>query len=445
MNKTDDKNIRYVVAVNANARSLSPKIESLADCMHELDADIAVITETWLQDWSVSDSTIDLAGQHGLDLFTLNRHNIAANGRQYRGVAISARSARASFKVMSMPNPEHFEVLGIAGKIKGISEKVVVIAVYIPPNYPRHRADACLDYVADVVSEAKRTFASAMIIVAGDWNQWSTGHVLQEHPDMSEVEHGPTRNGRKIDQFLVNFGRSVVESDTLPPLDDGLGRTSDHLISYFKASVRRQEQAKTSYSYRHYTKEGAVKFQEWIANADFSSVLAPPDPNVQLDGFLAKLEEATGACFSMKTTTRREADPLWINSQVRSLARRRRKIYRREGRSHQWKALMKKSRALVRKRAAKYWENQKKTLLQGDANRAFFKSIRAYKSREKPPNFDVRNLFESRLNDAQVAEKLADHFNGISSEFEGVTLSHWSYPLYLKGRLYASYFICLLL
>ena len=319
-----------------------------------------------------------------------------------------------------MPNPEHFEVLGVSGTIRGVREKVVVIAVYIPPNYPRHRADSCLDYVADFISEAKRTFASAMIIVAGDWNQWSTDYVLLEHPDMIEVQHGPTRNDRKIDKFLVNFGRSVIESDTLPPLDDGLGRTSDHLIAYFKATVRRQEHEKVTYSYRHYTEEGALKFAEWVARADFAAILASSDPNEQLDLFLNKLEEATNACFSLKTTTRRESDPPWINSQVRSLARRRRRVYRREGRSHQWKALMKKSRALVRKRASKYWETQKKTLLQGDANRAFFKNIKAYKSSEKPPNFNVRNLFENSLSDHQVAERLADHFNGISSEFDGL-------------------------
>ena len=56
---------------------------------------------------------------------------------------------------MEMSNPEHFEVLCVAGKIKGVGERVVVVAVYIPPNYPRHRADMCLDYVADTISEAK--------------------------------------------------------------------------------------------------------------------------------------------------------------------------------------------------------------------------------------------------------------------------------------------------
>ena len=36
--------------INTNARSLCPKIGSLIDCFNELDAGIAVVTETWLRD-----------------------------------------------------------------------------------------------------------------------------------------------------------------------------------------------------------------------------------------------------------------------------------------------------------------------------------------------------------------------------------------------------------
>ena len=182
-------NYKKFAVINANARSLGPKIESLADCIYEVSADVAIVTETWLQNGSVENTTVDLAGEHGLDIFSLTKQNISSNGRQYGGVAITTRASRTTFKKVDIPNPEHFEVLCIAGKVKSIREKVVIIAVYIPPNYPKHKADACLDYVADTVSEAKRRFPSPMIVVAGDWNQWPMGQVLQEHVDLVEVDH----------------------------------------------------------------------------------------------------------------------------------------------------------------------------------------------------------------------------------------------------------------
>ena len=388
--------------------------------MGELEADAAIVTETWMQNRSVDSSAIDAAGEHGLDSFVLNRQVIASNGRQYGGVAIFGRSSSTKFSVVEIANPESFEVLCIAGKVNKIKEKVVIVAVYIPPNYPKVKADACLDYVSDVVSEAKRRFESPMITVAGDWNQWDVRRVLDEHPDLAEVDHGPTRGDRKIDKFLVNFSRSITDSDVLPPLDDGYGRKSDHSIAFFKTKIRILPDKQVSYRYRHYTDEGARKFQEWISTHDFADVYSEADVNRQLSNFLDSLGSRMDEFFPFKTTVRREKDPPWINPHVKALIKKRRRVYHREGRSSKWKALMKKVRKLVRKRAANYWDHQKRNLLSTDAGRTFFKNVKSYNCKERPPVFDVRSLFSASDDDSAVAEKLADHFNGISLEFNGL-------------------------
>ena len=387
--------------------------------MSEIEADVAVVTETWIQDRASEGTTIDAAGEHGLDTFLLNRQDVAANGRQYGGVAIFGRSSSAKLSVVDMINPENYEVLCVAGKINKIKEKVVVIAVYIPPNYTKTKADLCLDYISDAVSEVKRKFESPVIMVAGDWNQWDVKRVLDEHPDLAEVDHGPTRGDNKIDKFLVNFQRSVVESDVLPPLDDGQGRESDHRIAFVKTKFRIIQDKKVTYSYRHYTEAGARNFQAWVANHDFSPVLMATDVNQKLELFLACLGQKMDQFFPYKTTVKRERDPPWINPHVRALIRKRRRVYHREGRSTKWKDLMKRVRKLVKKRAANYWNYQKKSLLKPDAGRTFFKNVKSYNCKEKPPQFDVRSLFPD-LSDSEVSERLADHFNGISQEFDGL-------------------------
>ena len=406
--------------LNTNARSLAPKIESLADCMGELEADTAVVTETWMQNSAVDNAAIDVAGEFGLDSFVLNRNVIAANGRQYGGVAVFARSSSTKFSRVEINNPDNFEVLCVAGKVNKVKEKVVIIAVYIPPNYPKVKADSCLEYIADVVAEAKRRFESPIIAVAGDWNQWDVRKVLDDHPDLAEVNHGPTRAGRKIDRFLVNFPRAIAESDVLPPLDDGLGRLSDHSVAYFKAKFTVIPDKIVSYRYRHYSEDGARKFQDWVASYNFDEVYQQQNVNDQLERFLSAMEGSMNAFFPYKTTTRQERDPPWINPHVRALIRKRRRVYHREGRSEKWKALMKKVRKLVRKRASNYWEHQKRTLLSKDAGRTFFKNVKSYNCKERPPIFDVRSLFPANDSDATIAEKLADHFNGISLEFDGL-------------------------
>ena len=387
--------------------------------MSDIEADVAVVTETWIQDNAVEGTMIDVAGEHGLNTFVLNRQVIAANGRQYGGVAVFSRAASTKFSQVEVNNPDSFEVLCVAGKVNKIKEKVVVIAVYIPLNYTRVKAESCLEYVSDVVAEVKRKFDSPVIMVAGDWNQWDVKRVLDEHPELDEVVHGPTRGDRKIDKFLVNFPRSVDESDVLPPLDDGLGRVSDHGIAYFKAKFKLEFDKKVSYTYRHYTDAGARGFQSWIASHDFTPVYAAGNVNLKLERFLASMEQKMNEFFPFKTTVRREMDPPWINPHVRALIRKRRRIYHREGRSPRWKELLKKVRKLVKKRAGNYWEHQKRNLLSNDAGRTFFKNVKSYNSKERPPQFDVRSLFPGKQ-DIEVAESLADHFNGISQEFNGL-------------------------
>ena len=55
----------------------------------------------------------------------------------------------------------------------------------------------------------------------------------------------------------------------------------------------------------------------------------------------------------------------------------------------------------------------------GEASRKFFKLVKNFICRERPPDFDVRTLYLGE-DDKTVAEKLADHFNAVSSEFSGL-------------------------
>ena len=387
--------------------------------MYETEASIAIVTETWLQDANVEETVLDVAGEHGLAAHVKNRPSVADNGRQYGGVAIFSRAASTNFKQLDIPNPENFEVLCVTGRVSKLREKVAVIAVYIPPGYTKLKADCCVEYVSDVVAEVKRKLDSPIVIIGGDWNQWAVAPILNDHLDFAEVEHGPTRGDRKIDKFLVNFPRSVAESDVLPPLDDGAGRESDHNIAYFRAKFESNMDRKVSYRYRHFTEGGATSFQTWISSYNFEAVYDCQNVNDQLTEFLGILECQMDKFFPFKTTVRRESDPPWINPYVRQLVKRRRRVYHKEGRSARWKALMKKVRNLVKKRAGNYWTHQKKELLKGDASRVFFKNVKAYSSKEKPAQFDVRSLLPG-LSDCEAAERLADHFNGISCEFEGL-------------------------
>ena len=124
-------------------------------------------------------------------------------------------------------------------------------------------------------------------------------------------------------------------------------------------------------------------------------------------------------CFCWKTTTRKANEEPWVDDYLKKLWKRRRKVYDRDGRSTLWRTLTRKASNRYRKRMGRFLDIQKKILTAGDASRSFFKYVKTYSCREKPPDFDIRSLYPDQ-SDAEVAEELSKHFNAISSEFQGL-------------------------
>ena len=319
-NKNSDKpSRRSLTFINANARSLGPKVESLFDCFQEKELDLAMLTETWLQDGELDQKISQYSDQYALGCITKNRSDAAVNDRQYGGVALMYRKKTSHFKEFELINPEKYEVLACVGGVNGVRGKLFCLTCYAPPNITAVRAKQMLEYISDVVAEAKRKFTDCSLLVAGDFNQWPVAGLLEEHPDLKEVEHGPTRGERAIDRSLVNFYRSIEESGTLPPLETEDGRESDHKIAWARATFEKTPSKIISYSYRAYTERGATSFLQALSAQDWSEVYnagSTSNKVLKLQGILDKLMREN---FEWKTPTRKESDPPWVNERLLKL------------------------------------------------------------------------------------------------------------------------------
>ena len=139
--------------------------------MKELEADVSVVTETWLRDNDLDDLERKLKLGEGLGLLALNRRP-NDNGVCYGGVALAWRESRGTFKKLNIKNPNRFEVLAAVGSIRGQSRKIVIVACYLPPSYNKTRGTAALEHIEDVIIEAKRIYNDPYVVVTGDFNQW---------------------------------------------------------------------------------------------------------------------------------------------------------------------------------------------------------------------------------------------------------------------------------
>ena len=105
------------VIINTNARSLCPKVDSFIDNFNELEASLAVITETWMNPEADLETDLeDLALGAGIGMLVRCRPP-SANGVSYGGVAVAFRVSGISLKELKIPNPSIFEVLVATGSI----------------------------------------------------------------------------------------------------------------------------------------------------------------------------------------------------------------------------------------------------------------------------------------------------------------------------------------
>ena len=423
--------------INTNARSLAPKIDSLIECVNELDVSVAVVTETWLKDGpELEQDLLDLEGGAGLSALTLNRDPNPLTGVAHGGVAIIWRKSIGSFKriPLGLANPEKFEVLPTVGSLRGSSRKLVVIGIYMPPNYNVPKANLCLDYIENMMVEIRAKYRDPYIVVCGDFNQWPIERALVEFPDMRETEAGPTRGDRSIDRYFSNMSRSVEEAGTVPPLDAGGGldaAKSDHRIVYATTKLQRREEFEwLTYSYRHFTDEAQAEFGSWIVMHDWTEVVLAEGSNNKAAAYQRAIDWAMDNFFPMRTTRRKSTDLPWINRAIKKKIARRRRIYKKEGKSMAWRLLKARIDEMLRERKENYMNKKKQQLTEKDANRSFFRLVKAFSTPEKPQSFDVRSLRPGKTSE-QVAEELAVFFNRISSEFE--PLAPHQIPI-TKGR-----------
>lgn len=112
----------------------------------------------------------------------------------------------------------------------------------------------------------------------------------------------------------------------------------------------------------------------------------------------ATLSNLTAKHFKIKTTTRKSTDPPWFNDKVLWLIRKKRKVYDREGGLPRYKILRRKSDKLSKDRASVYLKQQRFAMTGPNASKNFYRNVKAFSSREKPPDFDVRDLYPGRSN-----------------------------------------------
>jgi len=166
-----------------------------------------------------------------------------------------------------------------------------------------------------------------------------------------------------------------LEALTLTPLqpNDGEdGADSDHLVTYITAVVTgREANPWVTHTYRPVTESGKEAFREWVLNESWESVLSEEGSNSKAEAYQRLVGEAMDRCFPIRTVRRRKQDPPWMNNEIRRLESARKKLFKRAGRTGEWRELSTKLETLKAERRGTYLEQQRTDLTDGNLTRQF--------------------------------------------------------------------------
>ena len=206
----------------SNVMSLAPKIDEIRPYVININAEIAVFTETWLKS-SILDSVIDIPG------YRIIRKD--RTERIHGGVCIYIKN---QMKCCILPELEtsQFEVLWIKLQPRrlprGLSS-IVLGAIYHPPGSDNQ---AMIKYLTDCLTRVEAMYRNCGIIIMGDLNRLKTTSISIQFK-LKQLVHFPTRGVRTLDVILTNLSQFYDDPKQSPPF--GL---SDHLTIYMFPKAR---------------------------------------------------------------------------------------------------------------------------------------------------------------------------------------------------------------
>ena len=252
------------------------------------------------------------------------------------GVALAFRTATSTFKERKFKNPSNLEILCAVGSVGNIKRKVVVFVVYVPPDSKAATVEAVRDLLGLELAAAKVAFGDPVLVVCGDMNGRRIDGAFDVDDQISLVGTGNTRGDKMLDLVFTNAAQHFVFAGTRPPLETESGIVSDHRCVEVALSLPKTK----SFTYirkttRRRTASADVRFAEELSQRP------PVGDGGGVDGIVRRFTEGvrglTDKHFPLQTTRRRSNEHPWITNGNRRRSKRKKRLFRRTGRSAAWK------------------------------------------------------------------------------------------------------------
>ena len=197
------------------------------------------------------------------------------------------------------------------------------------------------------------------------------------------------------------------------------GTESDHqIIAASFGLPKHPASTSTQFSFRPITTRGVEKFGTLLLDVNWDEVIKS-DASESATNLNNILQEMVEQCFELKTRTIQSSDAPWMDRKSKKLLNRKRRIYKKEGKSQKyhdvsrlWEIAVAEAKSAFLQRVVDKTKAIKNT-------RCYYKAVNVLKTKEAPAEFDVCTMYPGSTV-SEVSEYVAEFFNVISQEYESL-------------------------
>ena len=326
----------------SNIQSLIPKLDEISVYVSVNKPDVIIFCETWLNDF-IDNRDLSISGYSP----PLRCDRCSKRGG---GVCVYVKNDLVCRELTEVAAPPPF--------IECVwtflpTCKVVILALYVPPNICAEQQMAIIDYILTYADNALNCFDDCNLMIIGDLNQLPTSD-LESTLNLQQCVHLPTRVNSILDKILID--QTIREAFHDPIVIPNFGK-ADHLSVYMKPILIRQTsiQIKKVYDYRE---SYVANFLHVLKSQPWHHLYRSESPiDEKCDLFYKMLKPALD-CIPFTYVEMTSRDKPWITPVLKLLINRRYNAYRK-GQFQLYNHLKKKVKVEILKAKAAWVQNMK--------------------------------------------------------------------------------------
>ena len=416
-----------------NMRSVWSKLNNLAEDIIERSADISFLSEVWEKKENLKhqSSIEEMLEMKGIAYISTPRPGLKRGG----GSAIAACPLKFSLVKLHIEIPKSLEVVwGLLRpkKVIGRIRKIILCSFYCPPR--SKKKNVLIDHIATVLNKLKVDHPDAATIIAGDKNDLDEERILAIDPSLIQTVRRATRKDKILSVIITDLHRFYIEPkivDPIPVDNPGKGVPSDH-NGVLAIPVNNEDDSRRTTKEIKFVRPMPVssleEYRHSIGKIDWPLMMDGLSSSEMVVTFQKMSTDLVDIHFPLKKISISQFDKPYMTEELRSIRRRRQRLYRREGRSEEYLEVRKEFYKKLNIEAGKYTEKITEEVSSGKrcSSYAAIRKLgnKAFEQPGETNSFEIPE-FEG-LNDEQSAEVLADYFSSISQLFEPISIDKFA-------------------